>query len=170
MTNIEKNDHLQSLLDEYVKVYVDHDEGEPDHIVGVLSALTDDYAIIDVHAANNYQGVTAVDENGASLQSWYIAVDPDLVAPASWYVTAYELNQEYGGPEEGGWWYTTETVVDVAGPFVSQLAAKQAADRWAERYPRTHQYTSVIYSGGDYSIRIAPRPGKNSPEERPRYE
>lgn len=32
--------------------------------------------------------------------------DRERKAPRSWFVHRYEVWQEYGGPEEGGWWYT----------------------------------------------------------------
>ena len=39
------------------------------------------------------------------------------------YVNAYERTQHYGGPEEGGWWYSVYKAVDCLGSSPDQDAA-----------------------------------------------
>ena len=63
-----------------------------------------------------------------------VAYDPipedDLIPdPPKLYVNCYMIDQAYGGPEEGGWWYT------VGRPVESRLAENdvEAGDILAER-------------------------------------
>jgi hypothetical protein len=40
-------------------------------------------------------------------------VSPTLDRPAKWWcVAVYETDRRYGGPEEGGWWYTAGELVE----------------------------------------------------------
>jgi hypothetical protein len=85
------------------------------------------------------------------------------------YVNVYEIDREYGGPEEGGWYYDSGRVVDsrqVHG--ASQQAA--AVREFQARYPRTNKAGTVLYAGGDYRVRVEDAPGANYPTERPHYE
>ena len=43
-----------------------------------------------------------------------------------WYVTEYASNRVYGGPEEGGWWYSTLQFLEVASEHATQEAAEAA--------------------------------------------
>lgn len=36
----------------------------------------------------------------------------DQAQQRTWYIHKYEVSQEYGGAEEGGWWYTQGTPVE----------------------------------------------------------
>lgn len=47
------------------------------------------------------------------------------------FVTAYDVTRNYGGPEEGGWWYTAQTMIDsieVNSPEETQQAARKLYD------------------------------------------
>lgn len=85
------------------------------------------------------------------------------------FVTVYEMDRIYGGPEEGGWWYDAGTVV-----LCRQVPADQAEavrDSLREEYPHTGKRYSVIYPGyGDYDVLIDDEPGKDFPLYTPHYE
>jgi hypothetical protein len=89
----------------------------------------------------------------------------------TWVVAVYERGQEYGGPEEGGWWYTTRELVAVQPVSDCEEGVRVADELKAGEYrTRDRSYTSVNYSGGDYSMYII-EPGDKivhkDPLERP---
>ena len=43
----------------------------------------------------------------------YAGTIPESIPVGSVAVTVYHDTRRYGGPEEGGWWYTEPTVTDV---------------------------------------------------------
>ena len=43
-------------------------------------------------------------------------------------VSVYDTWRSYGGPEEGGWWYTEGELTGLAGAFSTEGAAVEAAD------------------------------------------
>lgn len=110
------------------------------------------------------------------------------------YVTVFETGQCYGGPEEGGWWFTAGTPVEVFGPFTDEKSARACRD---DLYQRIEDYKSGEYHMGhgshdgvddagegndafllrggqwgesDITIGVDTLPGKSFPEERPHYE
>lgn len=88
------------------------------------------------------------------------------------WVTAYEITQEYGGPEEGGWWYVTGEPMDSF--LVRTLKdAREAYTRLSIKYPKESNgrpYHSVLYNGGDYRIHLERHEPRSFPTEAPRYE
>jgi hypothetical protein len=96
------------------------------------------------------------------------------------YINVYELGREFGGPEEGGWWYDTGTYDEdlsmalpssVPDDKVKAIAialrdrlVQQARDN---EVPRVY---SVLYRGGRYMVRIEDEAGHDLPEERPYYQ
>jgi hypothetical protein len=94
------------------------------------------------------------------------------------FVNVYELDRVYGGPEEGGWWVTTETVVasrqvhteSAPGMKISLEIKYPTADQAKERGERQYRYTDVNYYGGDYRVYIEDKPGVDLPVEWPHYE
>lgn len=108
------------------------------------------------------------------------------------FVNVYELDRVYGGPEEGGWYFTTGTFItgrqvpkDHADEWVSAFRAdyptvdevnRQALEAWeAEGCPgrppaRQYRYDSVCYAGGHYDIYVEDKPGADFPEIYPHYE
>ena len=38
------------------------------------------------------------------------------------YVNVYEVSQCYGGPEEGGWWFTAGELLETIGPVLEEEA------------------------------------------------
>jgi hypothetical protein len=84
------------------------------------------------------------------------------------YVNVYSMTREYGGPEEGGWWYD-------AGSWIKTISAANVThaeaikDQLSKDYPRTGKRNSVL-RGEDYDIRIEDHPGRDFPAERPFYQ
>lgn len=158
-----------------VKVLVDHNDGGADHIVADLITYSDneDYAIIDVSRCTDYRNLSVTDSRlESTLEFSKIAVDTFKIYPPNWYVTVYEIDRCYGGPEEGGWWYDSGRVVhetfcgsDDQGFWTANIVAENLR----KEFPFNNSYTSCAYSGGDYTIRIRNTPGENFPKETPYY-
>jgi hypothetical protein len=45
-----------------------------------------------------------------------------------WYVNAYEVSSAYGGPEEGGWYYTEQLLEKTLKMFVTRKQAEDYAE------------------------------------------
>lgn len=96
------------------------------------------------------------------------------VTPATYHVNAYETHDVYGGPEEGGWWYTVGVPTGESwGPFATveeawdrQAALDENAATYNEgRWPRNSS------NGGDwYALYVESHGPKAFPKETPRYE
>lgn len=88
------------------------------------------------------------------------------------YVNVYLVQQAYGGPEEGGWWY------DWGQPHVSipeecpgglDATLKQWEAWCAKENDARPDYWSVA-SQGEYRVLIEDSPAVCWPSERPFYE
>ena len=84
------------------------------------------------------------------------------------FVTVYEYWREYGGPEEGGWWY------DVGTPIRSICCLNEDDIEYAfallrRVYPTTGN-ASNVNGGEDHIHLIDDHPGRPFPEDRPHYE
>lgn len=96
--------------------------------------------------------------------------------PTHYVFAFYELNREYGGPEEGGWWYDSGELVRIFK--VKRCTDEQAtalcyrANRLLERLQRNKRSTgSVLYSGGRHSVHAYENNAPQMfPAERPYYE
>ncbi len=81
---------------------------------------------------------------------------PDFVESQKCYVSIYEKNQAYGGPEEGGWWHTTYKLMGSV-PFLSGEAAEayleqakaQAAGLQREANQQFREYYDSRFSDSD---------------------
>lgn len=69
----------------------------------------------------------------------------------SWYVHEFDVELQYGGPEEGGWWYDSGRPTGKRwGPFALELTASQTCrelnEHEHERREREerYSYTSVL--------------------------
>jgi len=90
------------------------------------------------------------------------------------YVTValYENDREYGGPEEGGWWYDVGTLIPGTQRSFLLEDAPQALvyrDTLVARYPYQRGWMSrgeICYVVRVWKERDAP---KGYPEVRPRY-
>lgn len=92
------------------------------------------------------------------------------------YVLAfYEIDLAYGGPEEGGWYYSTAELVRTWRTEKNEekaYALARRANRLLSHIQRhQREVSSVLYSGGRYAVHvyenIAPQ---YEPEHRPHYE
>lgn len=86
-----------------------------------------------------------------------------------WFINAYEIDRCYGGPEEGGWWFDAGEIRRSI-PCKSFEEAEANVDRVRRAFKSSGKSSSVIYDGGDYSVRIEEQPGKDYPERMPHYE
>lgn len=92
-----------------------------------------------------------------------------------YYINEYSINREYGGPEEGGWWYETGKYITchgIAAAFTLALNIKE------EKLPivirkreeeNQHPTGSVLCTGWS-TIFIDTEPGKDYPTKKPIYE
>lgn len=74
----------------------------------------------------------------------------------SWFVTVFDTRQEYGGPEEGGWWYRSG---DRAYGY--RVRGYQAAVLLAEELEAT--------IGKEQRVRLSREPEHHFPKQRPHY-
>lgn len=91
--------------------------------------------------------------------------------PVKHFVNVYKKDQQYGGPEEGGWWYNTYELVLSEGCFTEAFAWFRAS-KLEEDYPYNGNSSRVnsYRLPNDYAIYVEPQPGKPQPEEHPHYE
>lgn len=108
---------------------------------------------------------------------WWIA---PLVSPDShWHVNVYERWRNYGGPEEGGWWFDSGTYqpqmsvtlprsmpVEEVNQFAADLHDRLRTVADEDRVPEVH---STLYTGGRYTVQTDDKPGADWPAETPCY-
>ncbi|MXX33247.1 MAG: hypothetical protein F4107_10845 [Gemmatimonadetes bacterium] len=92
-----------------------------------------------------------------------------------WFVNEYETDRQYGGPEEGGWWYDTGRFVRCRGVFKDRDAAAALRDRiqtdeLPKRRKGLHSPSSMLSEGLWPVVLMEDHPGRDYPRERPRYE
>lgn len=90
------------------------------------------------------------------------------------YLNVYYLEDVYGGPEEGGWWYETGSLVltlEVAGAAGPSFV-ERALDGLRAVFQDHGNRRSVIYASKeeDYRVLLETHPGIGWPAETPRYE
>lgn len=83
----------------------------------------------------------------------------------TWAVAVYELEMQYGGPEEGGWWRTRRDLVAVATADSEDAADRLSVELMGGKYKNTGRALSSVNfgrSGNDkaYSLYII-APGKS---------
>lgn len=89
------------------------------------------------------------------------------------FITAYSTTKEYGGPEEGGWWYDwSEPILTL--PCLRRNALQMAeylAKRYAPEYavPKGSKYSDVN-CGQALEIYPEAEPCENRSTQRPHYE
>lgn len=95
----------------------------------------------------------------------YMCTEP---VECPYYVNVYSVGQGYGGPEEGGWWFSTG---DHEHTEIAQTRedAERVREQLIERYPSTRAQYSVL-GGDDWDVRIEDHPGEGWPHHRPHYE
>ncbi len=90
------------------------------------------------------------------------------------YLNIYELDRCFGGPEEGGWWYTAGTLLSStevpADANADELHYEADAKCAAENGQLKWNLYSVNYRGGYTEARLEDTPGADFPAETPHYE
>ena len=82
------------------------------------------------------------------------------------FVSLYDVTRQYGGPEEGGWWYNWFSHV----VSVPMLKDRRASEKWIERKtPRWARAWKSRWERGSWRIRET-RPGERATKHRPYYE
>jgi hypothetical protein len=95
-----------------------------------------------------------------------------------WLVSAYEFDRYYGGPEEGGWWYTQGEILRTLKLFRTEDAANDYCRRMNEKlnskiFGPNAGRRSMSSVTGDTQICAEvheSRAPQRWPENRPRYE
>ncbi len=99
----------------------------------------------------------------------YLVVHEDNVQDGPWYVNVYEVDQGYGGPEEGGWYYYTYAIQEAVRcetyAEAERLRKEFQDGKWAD--DPDARISSVVYSGGVYSIVIEATVGEDSDTYQP---
>ena len=89
-----------------------------------------------------------------------------------WFLNEYLENREYGGPEEGGWWYPTGTYVCCHGTFTERAQAgtrvAEMQGYLAEQHKDQHAPGSVLCDGWT-TLKVERAPGQDFPTEPPVY-
>ena len=96
----------------------------------------------------------------------------------TWHINVYEQHRNYGGPEEGGWWFdsgvyqpkmsvTFDGSPEDANAYALDLHDRLKAEADANQVPYV---SSVAYNGGRYMVQTDDKPGADWPVERPHYE
>jgi hypothetical protein len=108
------------------------------------------------------------------------------------FVSVYQVERAFGGPEEGGWWYDTYQLVD-SKPVATSAAAKVVKEFLQEKYSTQNEETGPLssskgfeslpegtedyqipkgFSGGtsEIVVLIEDTPGENTTTETPHYE
>lgn len=90
-----------------------------------------------------------------------------------YWVNAYDTQEAYGGPEEGGWWFeegvpTGESWGPVYGLDAAHRLLDSLLDREAARNEGRYPRWSVL-SDGWYRLSVEEHEPRAYPEQRPQY-
>jgi hypothetical protein len=87
------------------------------------------------------------------------------------WVNVYELDRMYGGPEEGGWWFTTGWPVSSRRlGRTTHTHAASIADRVSESFDNpARPLSSIAYDGGQMSVQVETHPARGWPRTIPYY-
>jgi hypothetical protein len=91
--------------------------------------------------------------------------------PYRWWVAVWEVGMGYGGPEEGGWWFNTGTLLQKV-PCVNESVAGAVHSRLEKLWTPDSDVpvSSVIYRGGEYYVSIEmSEPASEFPAYTPHY-
>ena len=94
----------------------------------------------------------------------------------AFHVNLYRTDRQYGGPEEGGWWYDTGRFEACVGLFddrkvaMGLFEALEASDWLKERKAGLHAPSSVLSEAEWPLLMVEDHAGRDYPRNRPRYE
>lgn len=92
-------------------------------------------------------------------------------SPAEWIsIAAYLVTREYGGPEEGGWWYDSEHREDCTVRCFEINDLEDAA-KYVQKLYEEWVNMSNTSAASRYTVRVfsSQLPVKHRPENRPTY-
>lgn len=105
--------------------------------------------------------------------------EPPAVIDKVFYVHKHQVSLEYGGPEEGGWWFDMGIPTGFSlGPISNEEAAYEQArclnqlEHERREREEKYEYTSVygkMSNHYDYRVEDFPEP-ESYPKTRPHYE
>tara|TARA_B100000809_G_scaffold216036_1_gene221512 strand:- start:1683 stop:1958 length:276 start_codon:yes stop_codon:yes gene_type:complete len=84
----------------------------------------------------------------------------------AYYANVYELDRVYGGPEEGGWWFTTFTP-KASRKFNTKLRARIVLESMLQErlnFKPEYGLYSVNYNGGVFSGHVEDKEAEFSPK------
>ena len=109
------------------------------------------------------------EDNGGTVEEECRACGETL----RFYVNEYFERLEYGGPEEGGWWFETGEYAGCHGCHGTREEAEarvQALAAYLARAQEGQYDPQDVRSTGQTRLRVQGRRGETFPEARPRYE
>lgn len=116
--------------------------------------------------------VSAHTIDSLNRQKWY--VQDGNAWSGHGYINVYLCDRAYGGPEEGGWWYSCgEVVASLPCDDVHSAASVQLAEclrNWCLDQNAGRAPVHSVCSEGQYEVRIQQVAGRDYPETRPVYE
>ena len=68
---------------------------------------------------------------------------PEAEIPEQVYLSLYEKEQRYGGPEEGGWWYTWYTLCSYMS-FPSREVAEEAENKLKDQVAEENRQRETL--------------------------
>ena len=97
----------------------------------------------------------------------------DFALQGRFFVNEYLTNEQYGGPEEGGWWYSVGHFVQCHGDFATRKEADAQVESMSDYLKglRESQFPPTSVSCNGWSeLRVQVSPGGDFPTHRPMYE
>lgn len=86
------------------------------------------------------------------------------------WVNVYKVTRNYGGPEEGGWWYNEGEPVHTES-CESMEEAEAMEKKLAKLYAdQKHGNIYSVHGGVDIQVLVEDHEGKPWPEVQPHYE
>lgn len=95
----------------------------------------------------------------------YVNADENLKV----YVNVYTVTREFGGYEEGGWYYDNLTCIDTV-PCKNKHSDEIQEDLKIEYHNLKHGNISSVLGGVDVVVYIEDKMKKSETKERPQYE
>ncbi len=102
--------------------------------------------------------------------AWY---DFPLQRVESVHVNVYVRDMAFGGPEEGGWWYTTHVPISQLSDVVDWRFAQSVFDvkkKMCDEMNEGRRPITSVLSDGEYVVMQEVGPPTHKPEFRPHYE
>jgi hypothetical protein len=95
------------------------------------------------------------------FRDWYDRYEEYEGEPLS--ITVHQTWDQYGGPEEGGWWFRCGSPVETICIFSREQAVRELIDLH-------EKYNSEAYEEEEYDISLARSYAEFYPKHRPHYE